>query len=266
MRSGAGMRGALVRTGTFLALPVALFTVWWFASAGSTDFFQPPLSRILAVFPETWLGDRMVRDVLPSLLRLAAGFGVALVVGVGLGVLVGSNRFLRALTEPVLEFLRAIPPPALVPVFILIAGIDNLMKVLVIVSGCVWPVLLNTVEGVRGADEVLADTCRSYRISGWLRLRTFVLRSASPHIVAGARQALSIGLILMVISELKAASQGVGFTVREFQTGFQIPEMWSGVLLLGIIGVVLSVLFRLVERQVLGWYHGVRTAERRGAR
>jgi ABC-type nitrate/sulfonate/bicarbonate transport system permease component len=126
----------------------------------------------------------------------------------------------------------------------------------------VWPILLNTVEGVRSRDEVLSDTCRSYRITGGLRLYHFVLRSASPQIVAGARQALSIGLILMVISELKAASQGVGFTVREFQTGFQIPEMWSGVLLLGIIGVVLSLLFQLVERRVLAWYHGVRAAER----
>lgn len=241
---------------SFLALPVVLLAVWWFASAGSTDFYQPPLSKILAVFPETWLGGRMVDDVLPSLLRLAAGFALSLVIGVGLGVVIGVNRTLRALTEPVLEFLRAIPPPALVPVFILVAGIDNLMKVLVIVSGCVWPVLLNTVAGVRAADEVLADTCRVYRITGTLRLRHFLLRSASPQIVAGARQALSIGLILMVISELKAASQGVGFTVRQFQTGFQIPEMWSGVLLLGIIGVVLSILFRLAERRVLGWYHG----------
>jgi ABC-type nitrate/sulfonate/bicarbonate transport system permease component len=202
------------------------------------------------------------KDVMPSLIRLAVGFAVALVAGVGVGVVLGSNRFLRDLLEPLLEFLRAIPPPALVPVLILLAGIDNLMKVLVIASGCVWPILLNTVEGVRATDEVLADTCRSYRITGTLRLRHLVLRSASPQIVAGARQALSVGLILMVISELKAANQGLGFTVREFQTGFQIPEMWSGVLLLGIIGVVLSVLFRLVERRVLGWYHGVRAAER----
>jgi ABC-type nitrate/sulfonate/bicarbonate transport system permease component len=250
----------LVKATTFLALPVVLLAIWWFASAGSTDFYQPPLSKILGVFPETWFGERMVKDVLPSLLRLAVGFALSLVLGVGLGLLVGTHRVLRATTEPVLEFLRAIPPPALVPVFILVAGIDNLMKVLVIVSGCVWPILLNTVAGVTATDEVLADTCRTYGITGVHRLRTFLLRSASPQIMAGARQALSIGLILMVISELKAASQGVGFTVRQFQTGFQIPEMWSGVLLLGIIGVVLSVLFRLVERQVLGWYHGLRAA------
>ena len=256
------MTAALRRGVLFLALPVTLFVVWWFASAGSTDFFLPPLSKILAAFPPTWFGGRMVKDVLPSLARLSVGYLLALVLGVAVGVVIGSVRVLRLLAEPVLEFLRAIPPPALVPIFLLVFGIDNTMKVLVIVSGCVWPVLLNTVAGVRSADEVLADTCRSYGIGGRWRLYHFVLRSASPQIVTGARQALSIGIILMVISELKAASQGLGFTVREFQTGFQIPEMWSGVLLLGIIGVLLSLLFRLVERRVLTWYHGLRTAER----
>jgi ABC-type nitrate/sulfonate/bicarbonate transport system permease component len=177
-------------------------------------------------------------------------------------VLIGGSRLLRALLEPVLEFLRAFPPPVLVPILILIAGIENEMKVLVIISGCIWPILLNTVEGVRATDEVLGDTCRSYRIGGLLRLRTFVLRSASPQIVTGARQALSIGIILMVISEMKAASEGLGFTIVQFQRGFQIPEMWSGVLVLGFIGVVLALLFRLVERRVLVWYHGVRAAER----
>jgi ABC-type nitrate/sulfonate/bicarbonate transport system permease component len=243
-------------------LPILLLVAWWFASAGSTDFYQPPLSKILKVLPPTWFGERLGKDVVPSLSRLAVGYGVALVVGVTGGLIVGSNRFLRALLEPVLELLRAIPPPVLVPILILVAGIGDLMKVLVIVSGCVWPLLLNTVEGVRAADEVLADTCRSYRVRGMLRLRTFVLRSASPQIVVGARQALSVGLILMVISEMKAASEGLGFTTIEFQRGFQIPEMWSGVLILGLIGVGLSLLFWLVERRILRWYHGVRAAER----
>ena len=132
-----------------------------------------------------------------------------------------------------LEFLRAIPPPVLVPIFILITGIGTTMKVLVIVSGCIWPILLNTVEGVRARDEVLEDTCRVYGIRGPARLRHLVLRSASPQIVTGMRQALSIGIILMVISEMFAASSGLGFTIIQFQRGFAIPEMWSGILLLG---------------------------------
>lgn len=256
------LTGILRRVAMLLGLPIIILTIWWFASANSTDFYQPPLSRIVEVFPETWFGDRLTDDILPSLARLLAGYFLALVAGVALGVLIGSSRVVRGLLEPVLEFLRAIPPPVLIPILFLFAGIGDTMKILVIVSGCIWPILLNTVEGVRSVDEVLVDTCRSYRIGGALRLRSFILRSASPQIMTGARQALSIGIILMVISEMKAASEGLGFVIVEFQRGFQIPEMWSGVIVLGLIGVLLSLIFRLVERRVLVWYHGVRAAER----
>jgi ABC-type nitrate/sulfonate/bicarbonate transport system permease component len=244
------------------ALPVTLVLIWWYATADSTNFLMPPLSRIVEIFPDTWLWDRMVHDVVPSLVRLSAGYAVALVAGIALGVAIGSNRILRALAEPVLEFLRAIPPPALVPILFLLAGIGTTTKILIIVSGCVWPVLLNTVEGVRGVDSVLVDTCRTYHVRGLLRLRTFILRAASPQIVTGARQALSIGIILTVISELKAATDGIGYTIEQFQEGFLYPQMWTGILLLGVIGVLLSLIFRLVESRVLAWYHGLRAAER----
>jgi ABC-type nitrate/sulfonate/bicarbonate transport system permease component len=243
-------------------LPLALLALWWVASADSQSFYLPPLREILGVFAGVWLGPRLVEDVLPSLARLLAGFALATVLGVALGVVVGSSRRLRAACEPVLEFLRAIPPPVLVPIFILVAGIGTTMKVLVIVSGCIWPILLNTVEGVRARDEVLEDTCRVYGIAGLARLRHLVLRAASPQIVTGMRQAPSIGIILMVISEMFAASSGLGFTIIQFQRGFAIPEMWSGILLLGLLGVALSLLFRVFEHQVLSWYHGLRRTQR----
>jgi ABC-type nitrate/sulfonate/bicarbonate transport system permease component len=243
-------------------LPLALLALWWVASADSQSFYLPPLRQILDAFAHVWLGGRLVDDVLPSLARLLAGFAVATAVGVGLGVVVGSSPRLRATCEPVLEFLRAIPPPVLVPILILVAGIGTAMKVLVIVSGCLWPILLNTVEGVRGRDEVLEDTCRVYGVRGPARLRHLVLRSASPQIVTGMRQALSIGIILMVISEMFAASSGLGFTIVQFQRSFAIPEMWSGILLLGLLGVALSLAFRGFEGRVLAWYHGLRRAQR----
>ncbi|GIM97978.1 ABC transporter permease [Paractinoplanes toevensis] len=258
------MSRVLSRTGLLVGLPVVLLVTWWFASAGSKSFYQPPLETIIKVFPDTWTGARFKSDVFPSLIRLFIGYGLAVLIGITLGVLIGANRRLRSLLEPLLEFLRAIPPPVLVPILILVAGIGNPTKVLVIVVGGLWPVLLNTVEGVRGVDEVLSDTCRSYRIGGWLRLRTFVLRAASPQIVVGARQALSISIIMMVIGELLGATNGLGYTVVEFQRGFQIPEMWSGVFVLGLLGVLLSLAFTLVERRVLNWYHGARAAERSG--
>jgi ABC-type nitrate/sulfonate/bicarbonate transport system permease component len=256
--SGTGARRLLY----LLALPAALFGALWVLTAGSENFYLPPLRHILAVFGPTWFGDRLTADVLPSLLRLVVGYAVATVIGIALGVLIGSYRRARAVLEPVLEFLRAIPPPVLVPILILVAGIGSMMKVLVIVSGCVWPILLNTVEGVRGVDEVLADTCRGYRIRGPARLRHLVLRAASPQIVAGMRQALSIGIILMVISEMFAANSGLGFSVVQFQRSFEIPEMWSGIILLGLVGVGLSLLFRVFESRVLSWYHGLRRTQR----
>jgi ABC-type nitrate/sulfonate/bicarbonate transport system permease component len=252
----------LKRIGLAVGLPVVLVVVWWFASAGSKDFYFPPLQKILATFPDTWFGPRLVDDVLPSLLRLALGYAAALLLGIGIGMLIGQNARLRATVEPLLEFLRAIPPPVLVPVLMLFAGFGNTMKILVIISGCLWPILLNTVAGVRAVDEVLTDTCRSYRIRGGLRVWHLVIRSASPQIVAGARQALSIGIILMVISEMFAASSGIGFTVIQFKDGFRIPQMWTGIILLGLLGVLLAMLFRIAERRILGWYHGIRAVQK----
>ncbi|MBN6057325.1 ABC transporter permease subunit, partial [Nonomuraea sp. RK-328] len=132
-----------------------------------------------------------------------AGYAPGGILGVGLGVPIGLSPALRATLEPVLEFFRAVPPPVLVPLIMLPAGIDTPMKVLVIVSGCLWPILLNTVEGVRALDEVLSDTCRMYGVRGASRLRHVVLRGAGPQIMTGLLQALSVGIILVVIRSVR---------------------------------------------------------------
>jgi ABC-type nitrate/sulfonate/bicarbonate transport system permease component len=251
----------IARSARLVALPAALFALWWIASDGSHSFYLPPLRKILAALGPTW-GPRALTDVVPSIARLVAGYAIAVVTGVGLGVALGERPRLRALLEPALELVRAIPPPALVPVFMLAFGLGTPMKLLVIASGAVWPVLLNTIEGVRAIDEVLAETCRAYGITGATRLRVLVLRAASPQIVTGMRQALSIAIILMVISEMFASSSGLGFAIVDFQRGFSIPEMWSGILLLGVLGVVLSLGFRVFEARALRWYHELRRPQR----
>jgi ABC-type nitrate/sulfonate/bicarbonate transport system permease component len=253
----------LLRLFFVFALPALLVAGWWLASDGSTNVYWPPLRTILRTFPDVWTSERLRSDLVPSVLRLLAGYAAAAVVGVALGTVIGSYRRVRAVCEPVLEFLRALPPPVLVPVIMLFAGIGDTMKIAVIASGCVWPILLNTVEGVRAVDSVMAETARSYGITGLARLRGVVLRAASPQIFAGLRQALSIGIILMVISEMFAASNGLGFTIVQFQRSFAIPDMWTGILVLGLLGFLLSVVFHAVERRVLGWYHGLRAVSRR---
>lgn len=253
------------------ALPAILVGLWWVASAGSTSYLNPPLSTIFTQFVPIWFGGetfadtRFARDVIPSVSRVLVGYFGAVLVGVSLGLAIGLRKRLRDFLEPVLEFLRAVPPPVLVPIFMLFMGIGPEMRIAVIVMGAVWPILLNTVEGVRGLDPVLKDTTRSYRIGSWRRLRRFVLPGASPQIVTGARQALSIAIILMVISEMFAGQDGLGFSIVQFQRTFAIPEMWGGVIILGLLGVVLALVFRAVSSFILKWYYGYLQTHRGGA-
>ncbi len=261
------MSGALSiarRGAVLLALPAILIATWWLTSAGSESFYFPPLATILQTFVKLWLSPQAVPNVVPSLVRFVVGYLAAAVLGIAIGIPIGASRNLRATLEPVLELLRAIPPPVLVPVLILFAGIGDEMKILVIISGCVWPVLLNTVAGVRALDEVLKNVVRSYRIGPFARLWHFVLPGASPQIFTGLRQSLSIGIILMVVSEMFAASNGIGFALVQYQRTFAIPEMWSGIILLGLFGIAVAIIFRAVEAWLLRWYHGLRRTQRIG--
>jgi ABC-type nitrate/sulfonate/bicarbonate transport system permease component len=250
------------RVAYFVGLPVLLVAMWWGLTLGPTNFYVPTPQKLGETFFKVWGGERFVTDFLPSVTRLFIGLVATIVLGAVLGVLIGSFRWLRSLTEPVLEFFRAIPPPVLVPLFMLLMGPTDQMRIVVIVSGAIWPVLLNTVEGVRAVDDVLANTSRTYRINGFARLRYLVLPAASPQIMTGIRQSLSIGLILMVISEMFGASSGLGFTIVLFQRGFAIPEMWSGIVVLGLIGITLSLISKAVEGKVLRWYRGLKEVQR----
>jgi ABC-type nitrate/sulfonate/bicarbonate transport system permease component len=235
-------------------LPIVLIAFWYLASAGSTNPFFPPLSRIFEAFHTTWQVDTLVKHVGSSLGRLLVGYTLACVLGVAFGVLIGANRWLRDLSEPTLEYFRAIPTVMIIPVLMLILGIGDSMKVAVIALGSMLPILLNTVEGVRGVDLVYRDVARAYHFSLRARLFDVILPAASPQIFAGARQSLALAIILLVISEMFGSTNGLGHLVVLYQRSFAISEMWAGILLLGLLGVLLAGIFRLIERRALWWY------------
>jgi ABC-type nitrate/sulfonate/bicarbonate transport system permease component len=243
-----------------ILVPIALLGIWAAWSASSDTFYFPPLTDIFEKFQETWLFDRVGSDVVPSLERLAFGYVIAVVVAVAVGIPLGMNPTLRAATSPIVEFLRAIPPPALLPFAIVVLGVGNSGKIFLIAFVCLWPVLLNTIDGVTGIDPTLNDTARVYGVKGRDRLQRIILPAASPQIFAGMRTSLSLALILMVISEMVASTNGIGFFVLQSQRSFAIPEMWSGILLLGLLGYLLNVVFVLVERRVLAWHRGARAS------
>jgi ABC-type nitrate/sulfonate/bicarbonate transport system permease component len=253
-------RTRLLAAALEVIVPLAALAVLWVWSANQSSYYYPPLSDVLSTFNDTWIFERFGSDVVPSLLRMAAGFSIAVVLGVAFGLVLGRSRRARIGATPIIEFLRAIPPPALLPFGILVIGVGNSMKVFIIAFVCVWPVLLNTIDGAAGVDPTLEDTTRVYGIGRGDSLLRVILPAAGPQIFAGVRTAVSLALILMVISEMVASTNGIGYFVLQAQRSFAIPEMWSGILLLGILGYLLNGAVVLVERRVLRWHRGARAS------
>jgi ABC-type nitrate/sulfonate/bicarbonate transport system permease component len=247
----------MARTGLRLVVPALLVLLWWTTSAGSTSPFYPPLREVLVSFQETWLFARFGSDVVPSLGRLLAGLLIASVVGIALGVAVGRVRVLASAVNPALQFCRSLPGAALIPVSVVLLGIGDGAKIGVIAFVCAFPVLLNTIDAVRGLDPQLEDVARSYRLTPAQRLSSVLLPAAAPQIFAGIRTSLGMAFIMMVVTELYAATNGVGFVTVSARNSFDVPRMWAGTVLLGLLGVAVSALFLVLQKRVLRWHTGM---------
>ena len=251
--------------GSFLlrvSLLAALAISWQLLALVTDDrVFWPTFTDVAARLWEVWLGnpEAWSESVLPSMVRLLAGWAGAVLAGVAIGTAIGLSGRARDYVDPMIHFLRAIPPPALLPLFIVLLGIGDAMKIAMIGFGVVWPILLNTVDGVRSVDPLHLATARVYRMGGWDRLTGVVLPSAAPKIFAGLRVSLSIAVILMVISEMVATVNGVGFQLVQAQRSFRTLDVWAVIVLLGIIGYTLNAILAGIEGRVLVWH---RTAMR----
>jgi ABC-type nitrate/sulfonate/bicarbonate transport system permease component len=249
-----------------LWLPVLVFAVLLVATAGSTSFYFPPLTRVLAALWTGLTGGGLVGDLLFSLRNIAFGLTLATVAGVGAGLVIGEVRLLRQATAPLLDFARATPTVAFVPVIILTLGIGSGPKVFLIFLGSVWPILLNTVSGVHGINPAVHETAHSYRIPWRLRLLKVVFPGALPQIFAGIRVALSVAVVLMVVSEIYGSPVGLGNFILQSGSSFKVADTWAGTILIGILGYALSVLLLAAEHLLLGWYHQRPTRARRALR
>lgn len=241
--------------GVSLLVPVVVLILWWVLSADSSSAFYPSLETILTNFQETWLSERAGTDIVPSLIRLALGYLLAVVGGITLGALLGRVRVLHLAFQPTIQFMRSIPATGLVPVSIVILGIGDAPKVGLIAFVCLFPILLNTVDGVRSVERGLEDVGQTFRLTLRQRIFAIHLPSAAPQIFAGMRISLAIAFIMMIVTEMVGATSGVGFVTLNAQQSFQIPLMWSGMILLGILGASLNTLFVIVERRVLRWHY-----------
>ncbi|MGW7623055.1 ABC transporter permease [Streptomyces antimycoticus] len=245
-----------------LGVPVVAVVLWQLAARAHGSVFFPTPAQIVEHGCHLWFSgpagrafrtDAAVRDLLPSLGRVLAGFALAAVLGTVLGLALGRSRTVYALCDPVLQFARAVPPPALVPVFVVVFDLGTPMQLASIVFGAIWPVLINTAEGVRGIDPLRLDVAATVRMRPAERIVLLYLPAALPRIFAGLRLSLSLSLILMVFSELlPGTADGIGFQLTDAQTRSDLLTVWAVMVLLGALGHLLNSVLLTVERMALG--------------
>jgi ABC-type nitrate/sulfonate/bicarbonate transport system permease component len=247
-----------------VGLIVVLLLLWELAAATGKmpSLSFPRMSEILAAWWRLIVSGELPRELAASLWRMFAGYFVGVLAGILLGLLMGYFRFFYNLLEPITEVLRPIPSPAYLPIVILFLGIDDEMKVFMIAFASLFPVLINTYSGVRSVDPIQLQTARTFGVTGRKLIWQIVLPAASPYIFTGMRVSLAVALIVMVISEMVAASSGIGYFILSAQRGFQIREMFAGVLTLAVVGYVLNRVFVAIENRVLAWHYGYTQQQR----
>ena len=234
---------------------VSILMAWEYASA-SNLIDQVSVPRVSAIVT-SWIAGvkdgQLLAALGPSLERIFAGFGLAVVVAVPLGLLMGSVAIIYRLLEPLTEFVRPIPAAAYIPVAILFLGIGNEMKIFVVFLACLFPILLNTYGGVRGVDAVLIDTGRTFGVSHVKALCQIVFPAALPSILTGMRISLGIALIVVVVAEMIAGNSGIGYYILDMQRSFRIPAMFAGIFTLGLLGFMINFVFLKLEQHLLRW-------------
>lgn len=184
----------------------------------------------------------------------ALGLAIAIAAAVPLGALAGLSPFAFRSTQFLVDFLRPIPPVALLPLLVLIVGIGRGIAIWEAAIGAFFPLFFATVYGVRDRDPVTDDTAQVYRLGAWMRLRFIVLPAAAPFIATGLRISASIALLLVVGTEMVIGIPGLGRTIVDAQNAGDVPGTYALVVASGILGVAIMTLFRAVERRALHWH------------
>jgi ABC-type nitrate/sulfonate/bicarbonate transport system permease component len=243
-------------------VPVVL-AVWELTTRLMEHPYFPPPSQIVIHMGELWfdgspaqlwLNETALENFPHSLGRLLAGWALAGVIGVTIGLLLGRSPLFYRFVDPIIQFGRALPPPALLPMFLALFSTGARMQIMTITFGIIWPVVFNAADGARNVDPLHLETGRVFKFGAAQRLFRIILPSAVPKIFAGLRLSLSLALILMVIAEFYS-TEGIGFQLRESQRSFDLPGVWGAIILLGILGYVLNQVFLILERRALSWQY-----------
>lgn len=223
--------------------------LWWVSSTS-----WPPVTEILRAIAAGLANGELAQVFGSTLWRMVIGFVIGSAAGVLLGITMATFPLADAALRPLVELLRPIPMPAIVPPLILLLGIDHAMKVFAVSLACFFPVLVNTVGGVRAVDPTALDVARTFQVGRLRTLLQVVLPASLPFILAGLRTSLALALIVSVVAEMIAGSEGIGYYIMTMQYAMRPSDMYAAIFLLAAMGYGLNLALLAVERRLLHWW------------
>jgi sulfonate transport system permease protein len=248
------LRSLSLRLGALL-FAAAVLALWQAAADArviSPVFFPSPIRTFAALGIMEARGD-LWQPMAATCIRMFYGWGIASLLGVALGAVIARSAVSRAFIQPTLEFFRPLPASAIIPPAILFLGLTAKMVVTVIAFGAIWPVLLGSYHGFRTVEPRLGEVAALLRLNARIYFWRIALPSALPDIFAGVRVSLAIALILAVVTEMQSAQSGLGFNILMAQRSFRSPELYAGIIVLGLLGLVINQALVMVERRLLRW-------------
>ncbi|MBX9392668.1 ABC transporter permease [Streptomyces sp. TRM72054] len=222
------------------------------------DAYFPPTSRIADALGAELAQGAFWTALGDTLTGWALGLAIAVSAGILAGVVISIVPYLREATASTIEFLRPIPSVALIPLAVLLYGTELRSVLLLVVYAAFWQVLIQVLYGVQDVDPVADETARSYGLGTWARVRHVLWPSALPYVMTGVRLAAAVALILAVTAELVIGAPGLGARIAVAQTSQAVPEMYALIVVTGLLGLLINVGARTVERRALAWHQSVR--------
>lgn len=255
-RRDGGVRSAKQRDRLLMVgSPLALLVLWEIGTrTGVLDhrFFPAPSAIFIQMLSMLESGELWMHTG-ASLQRFFFGFWLGIVPALVIGILMGLNRGVRAALTPIVSGTYPIPKSALLPLILLIFGLGEMSKVVMVAIGVFYPVVLNTISGVLQIQPIHYDVARNFRASRWRVFRTVALPGAMPSIMTGIELGAGLGLILIALAEMVGAESGLGFMIWNAWELFKVESMYVGILVIAVIGFAMAMLIRECSRILMPW-------------
>jgi NitT/TauT family transport system permease protein len=235
--------------------PLALLLTWEAAAQfGFIDIrFFPAPSAIMVVLVRMLMSGELIEHILISMQRIALGFLLGGIPAIIIGITMGISRPVRALVDPLIVATYPIPKSAILPFILLIFGLGEMSKVVMVALGVFFPIAINATAGVLQISPTYLDVGKSFKASRWDTFRTIALPGALPFIMTGIKLGAGLALILIAVAEMVGAKSGIGYMIWSAWETFAVAKMYVGLFVIALIGFGVSFLLREVERWVIRW-------------